>query len=137
MNREGLLNKLAEEIHVEARNNGWYSQERSPLEFHMLIVSELAEATEEVRNNKPSLYKPIQAFLTDSKVVYNSIVTPIDPAWELYADQKPEGEAVEIIDALIRILDYCAYSNIDIDNLIAIKRQFNQKRGYRHGNKRF
>lgn len=44
------INQWCKEIHDLAKSRGWYDGKvRTPLEFHMLMVSEIAEATEEVR----------------------------------------------------------------------------------------
>ena len=49
---------------------------------------------------------------------------------------KPEGIAVELADCIIRILDYCGHENIDIENVIKIKHEYNKTRSYKHGGKR-
>ena len=51
-------------------------------------------------------------------------------------DGKPEGIAVELADAMIRILDYCAYSGIDIEEALKLKHAYNKGRPYRHGGKK-
>lgn len=40
---------------------------------------------------------------------------------------------IELADAVIRILDYCAYRGWDLENAIKIKMEFNSTRPYRHG----
>jgi NTP pyrophosphatase (non-canonical NTP hydrolase) len=105
-----MLNELAKEIHDIAISKGWWEQERNPLEIHALIHSEISEATEEVRNGKPHHYK---------------------------VDGKPEGECVELADAIIRILDWCAYNEWDIDHVLREKIEFNKTRENRHGGKRY
>jgi hypothetical protein len=105
------LNDLASDIHIENCQKGFYDEERQPLEFHMLIVSEIAEATEEVRRGAPDKWNRD------------------DP------NGKPEGEAVEMADALIRILDYMAYRGWDIDAIVEEKLAYNRTRPYKHGKK--
>lgn len=106
------LNELATTIHEAAKDNGWYTgPSRSPLEIHMLMVSEIAEATEEARTNNPPYYETTGG--------------------------KPCGEATEIADVIIRALDYCAYREWDIQSIIERKIDYNAKRGFRHGGKRF
>ena len=102
------LSKLAEIIHSDNVKKGFYETPCTPLEFHMLIVSELAEATETVREDEPFYY------------VENG---------------KPEGEAVEIADALIRILDYVEYRGWNIDALVEEKLAYNRTRPFKHGKK--
>lgn len=104
------LNKLANEIHKNNKEKGFYDgPERTALEYHMLIVTELAEASESVRKGKPEHY---------------------------IEEEKPEGEAVEIADALIRILDYAAFKGWDLDFIVEQKLNYNKTRSYRHGGKK-
>lgn len=53
-----------------------------------------------------------------------------------YRNQKPEGVAVELADAVIRIADLCGHLGIDLDAVIAEKMAYNAGRPYKHG-KRF
>jgi len=48
---------------------------------------------------------------------------------------KPEGEAIELADAVIRIMDYCEFVGIDLEQAIQLKHEYNKTRPYRHGNK--
>jgi NTP pyrophosphatase (non-canonical NTP hydrolase) len=49
-----FLQKTAYDIN---KKNGWYEKEAKPLEVHALIISEISEATEFVRNEKNYLNK--------------------------------------------------------------------------------
>lgn len=51
-------------------------------------------------------------------------------------DPKPEGIAIELADAVIRILDYCGHVGIDIEKAIEIKHEYNKTRPYKHGGKK-
>ena len=73
------IQDYAKMIHDNAVEKGWYEVNQSALERHALMISEIAEATEEVRNHKEAYYE---------------------------VNGKPEGEATELADVLIRILDY-------------------------------
>jgi NTP pyrophosphatase (non-canonical NTP hydrolase) len=55
---------------------------------------------------------------------------------DLFRGFKPEGIASEMADCIIRILDYCAYEGIDIEQAIQLKHEYNKTRPYRHGGKR-
>lgn len=107
------LAELAINIHSANKQKGWYDDEqpRHPAVFHMLIVSEIAEATEAVRNNEPDFW--------------------IDESG------KPQGEAVELADAFIRILDYVGYKKWDLDEIVKAKLAYNKTRSHRHGGKAF
>lgn len=50
--------------------------------------------------------------------------------------KKPEGIAAELADVIIRVLDYCAYAGIDIENVLEVKHEYNKSRPYRHGGKK-
>ncbi len=132
------LNELAKEIHKNAVDHGWWDDGRSFGEIIALCHSELSEALEEFRNDMPMLY-------------YNCIETEhkhkCDPKDEYdcsnygtedcpHKDKKPEGIAVELADCIIRVLDFCGKENIDIDEMIRIKHEYNKTREYKHGNKK-
>nr|DAM28428.1 MAG TPA: NTP-PPase-like protein [Caudoviricetes sp.] len=53
-----------------------------------------------------------------------------------FGERKPEGIAVELADAIIRILDFTASEGIDIESLILAKHEHNKTRPYRHGGKK-
>ena len=107
------LNDMAKTVHENAKNKGWWEDgERNFGEMCALITSEVSEAFEEYRKG------------VSPRVVY------------LSKDGKPEGIGIELADVVIRILDYCAYTNIDIEAMITRKHLYNTTRPYRHGGKK-
>jgi NTP pyrophosphatase (non-canonical NTP hydrolase) len=125
------LNEWVTEVHELAKSKGWYdgTTERSPLEMHMLIVSEIAEATEEARKRE---MPPIYQFPMEHGG--GPLTIPGDK-WVAY--EKPEGELVELADAVIRIFDYCGARGWDLEQAIRLKHAYNQTRPHRHGGKRY
>jgi len=106
MSKTAFLNELAKEFSEEAKQifgENWGTKD--PIVYHMLMVTEIAEATEEVRKNKPAIY-------------YGK-------------DGKPEGEAVELADCLMRLLNYCGMRNLDISKALDVKRAYNLKRNWK------
>lgn len=104
------MKKLIEEVHSLATRKGWWNDEPNIPEKLALIHSEISEALEAYRSNE--------------------MVTRISESG------KPEGFAVELADAVIRILDLCGYLRIDLESEIELKHNYNTTRPYRHGDKK-
>lgn len=103
------INQTVNQVHGMAKEKGWHDKERRPLEIHALITSEVAEATEAVRNNE-------------------------DHFW-ITAGGKPQGEATELADVVIRIFDYFGLNGWDMEHILQSKIEYNNSRPYRHGGK--
>lgn len=46
------------------------------------------------------------------------------------------SEALELCDAIMRILDYLAYMHVDVEAVLEAKHAYNLGRPYRHGGKK-
>ena len=127
------LNEIAKAVHENAVQHGWWDTEKGFPEIIALIHSELSEALEEYRENRPNIYYVAEKAQDDG-----TVVPEIRTDWGDgdFAGEKPEGIAIELADAIIRILDYCGYTGIDIEEAIAIKHEYNKSRPYRHGGKK-
>lgn len=123
----GQINDLVKQIHKLATEKGWWDSPRSTPECIALMHSELSEALEEYRNDKPAIYQNINEY-------YSVYSTPENPSWD--ATKKPEGELVELADTVIRIMDYCGAKGYDLEQAINLKNEYNKTRGYRHGGKK-
>ena len=122
------INTVVKAVHDLAVEKGWYDSTRHPLEFHMLMVSEIAEASEEVRSASPAIYQNYDS--------YQQGIIKVELNNEFWDERKkPEGEAIELADAVIRIMDYFAHRGWDLESAIRIKHNFNMTRPYRHGGK--
>lgn len=100
------------------KNNGWFESDRSVLEGHMLLITEVAEASEAYRDHG----------LKDATKV---------PEDHRYGDPvKPEGVGSEYADILIRLLDQVERDGVDLVYEFHRKMAYNRTRGYKHGGKR-
>lgn len=117
-----MFNEIAKEIHQNAVEHGWWDEPRTFGEIVALCHSELSEALEELRTNRPMMYF----------VETNGFVVT-DMSERKY--EKPEGIAVEMADCIIRILDWAGKEGLDMDAIIREKMEYNKERPYRHGGK--
>lgn len=85
----------------------------------MLIVSEVAEAQDELRKGYPANY----TYYPDAPVF---IIGERKPS-------KPEGVPSELADVVIRVLDFCYTEGIDLESIIEEKLAFNATRERLHG----
>lgn len=92
------LNELAENIHKDNVDRGFYDSPRETGTMLMLIVSELSEA--------------LEAYRKDKFVDKNDLEGEFDK--EKFKEKVKDTFEDEIADALIRILDMCGHMNIDI-----------------------
>ena len=108
------INEWSKEIYKNAVEHGWWEEERSFGEIIALCHSELSEALEEYRNG----HEPNETYTSVQSTGYKS-----------------EGIPTELADCIIRILDYCGKENINIEEAIRIKHEYNKTRAYKHGGK--
>lgn len=104
--KEWTLNEWAAEIHRNAVAHGWWEDDRGFAETAALITCEISEAVEEDRSGNPLIY---------------------------IKQGKPEGVAVEVVDAVIRALDWLAFKGVDVEEVMAVKHNYNLGRPYKHG----
>ena len=117
MNKNMSLAALAREVHANAVAKGFW-EKPDPDNVYGLIHGEWSEALEEARAGRPDRWYWCKhdkraAMCTDNAECELILNVPC-----LYRDAKPEGIAVELIDGVIRILDYYAHAfaaDLDID----------------------
>jgi NTP pyrophosphatase (non-canonical NTP hydrolase) len=100
------------EAHGIAEDHGFWDGDQPPNipEKLALIHSELSEALECMRDG-----------------------IPLDRPYRDNKTGKPEGFAVELADAVIRIADLCGYLGIDLEYAIELKMSYNRTRPHKHG----
>lgn len=90
--------------------HGFHAVNTKPAEYIALIHSELSECLEEFRSGHEA-----------TEIYYRE------------SDQKPEGVAMELADAVIRCFDMAYVFGIDLEKAIKEKHAFNKTRPYLHG----
>lgn len=116
---------LVRESYETSRAKGWHPEvgNATTTERLMLIVSELAEALEELRAGR------------DLRLVYPALRPEVEYREDLYPGVKPEGFPIEIADAVIRIGGLCGCLGIDLERALRLKLAYNLTRPHRHGGK--
>lgn len=108
MNELTAMDNFAEKVFENAKNKGFWDEERNKSELLMLIVSELAEVQEALRMPENQQSEKIPEFTLVEE---------------------------EIADAFIRLMDFCVGFNYRISEAIIAKHQYNMNRPYKHGKK--
>lgn len=121
------MNLLAGKIHDVNVKNGFYEEEKNIGEMLALIHSEVSEGLEALR--KGNEYKNPQAL---RGILDHQKDDLFKVAFERNVKDSFEDE---LADAIIRILDLCAYKDIDIDAHVKAKLRYNSLRPYKHGKK--
>lgn len=120
------ISEMVERAHANAVAHGFWNPE---IEFGTaiaLVHSELSEALEQMRaGNRIRPGDPVP-------MVYYSGGGYVATA-PTKCCLKPEGVAIELADAVIRIADLCGHMGIDLDAAIALKMEYNEGRPFKHG----
>ena len=122
------LNQLASNIRKANLQKGFDLSDVQTGTQLMLVVSELSEALEAVRNGRYCNEKSVQSL--------KDFDGDIDIHFQHEFERKVKDTFEdELADALIRILDICAFYDIDIDSHVSLKLQYNATREHKHGKK--
>ncbi|QNJ59294.1 MazG-like nucleotide pyrophosphohydrolase [Mycobacterium phage MrMiyagi] len=101
-------------------------------ELAALLHSEVTEAFESYRDNEPQL---AYEYNWGDEVEIRKDPVMLVAGHENPVYGKPIGEASELADVIIRVLDWADEREIPLIKAIIEKHKFNQTRAYRHGNK--
>lgn len=105
-----------------------------------LMHSELSEALEELRAGhapdetyypRPT---PPRSLVAEVGIARAEELITQDLAGE---PRKPEGVPSELADVVIRVLDFCGANNIDLEQIVIEKLNYNASRARMHGGKKF
>ena len=107
MNELTQLDNFAQKVFENAKNKGFWEEERNKSEQLMLVVSELAEMQEALRSGNPQSTK-IPDFLLIEE---------------------------EAADVVIRMMDLCVGHNWRLSEAIIAKYKYNVDRPHKHGKK--
>jgi hypothetical protein len=111
------LDEWAEIINQNNENLGW-NVKRSEAEWAALAHTEISEYYEEFRNGHEA-----------RDIYYNQVDKDSK-------NNKPEGQAIEMADLLIRTLHWFAQNGMSPSYCVALKMQYNTTRPFRHGEKK-
>lgn len=124
---ELTVKQWQQEIHTWARGKGWWEMEETTRRAIvdiistklLMIVTEIAEATEELRNPKRSPGDLLEQLRTH------------------YFDDtgKPCGFGIELADAVIRLCDLAEFVGVNLGVEMRRKMEYNARRPQRHGGK--
>lgn len=103
------LNNFMQTVHQNAKNHGWWENERSAGTIRSLFHCELSEAVEAYRSHEPNHWhqcpnkkgEACEKMPVHDENLHCEACTP--------AMRKPEGVCVELIDFVIRALDYLGH----------------------------
>ena len=128
-----MINELAKKIHENAIAKGLYENEINIGEKLCLVHSEVSEALEAVR--KDHYTKLEKDWHIDGMADHNYGITFYDDeTFKTHFEHSVKNTFEdELADTIIRVLDLCAYMNINIESHIKAKMRYNSTRPHKHG----
>jgi NTP pyrophosphatase (non-canonical NTP hydrolase) len=130
------MKNLIAKAHQTAKDKGfWEEEKRNIPEALLLIVTEVAEATEALRKNHyakqevvDSLAHDLELDRTDEEFMLKALT------WKTAFEEGVKSSFEdEVADVAIRLFDLCGGMGIDLEKHIEMKMKYNSMRGYKHG----
>lgn len=130
------MKNLIAKAHQVAKDKGfWEEEKRNIPEALLLIITEVAEATEALRKNDyadqtvvDALAHDLELDRTDEEFMLKALT------WKQSFEQGVKSSFEdELADVAIRLFDLCGGLNIDLEKHIEMKMKYNSMRGYKHG----
>lgn len=112
------VNEFAQDVHKNAVAHGWYDAPITFPEVAVMIHAEISEAVEEWRSGNPVIYGTCALSPENCKFskICDNVGHPSGADTE--GNCKPEGVAVELCDAVMRIMDFLAFMGVDIEAVL-------------------
>jgi NTP pyrophosphatase (non-canonical NTP hydrolase) len=121
-----MINELAKKVHENAKEKGFYDYKKNIGEMLALMHSEVSEALEADRNRQ---YCNMD--LPQSNVLMGW-TDDVDFQKD-YKDKVKGSFEEEMADIVIRVMDMCAFKEIDLEYHIKAKMRYNSSRVRMHG----
>jgi len=129
-----MINKLATEVHQNAKDKGFFDDEKNIGEMLCLIHSEVSEALEADRKDRYSQADSIKlGGLADKNygITYHD-----DKIFQrAFSESVKDTFEDELADVMIRVMDLAAFKGINLEKHIKAKMRYNSLREHKHGKK--
>lgn len=106
------LNKLAKEIHKNAKAHGWYDEEHSREHYFMLVITELSEAIEADRKGENANVDRFNEWM--NRPMYLAQYTEVDRLKDAFECFIKGTVDEELADACIRLLSFAGAIDEDL-----------------------
>lgn len=121
------ISQLQKEAHETSISKGWYEKEKSVPEHIALIHSEISEALEADRTDRPHAPNINEIMSIDEDMGFAFA----------FKNHVKDSFGDELADAVIRIMDLCAALEIDLQGHVEAKMRYNKTRPHKHGGKKY